>query len=108
MSQDEGEDLERLLILVAGPWAESFRLLVSLWPQAAKSAGAAQRLKRWAELSGLPPSEVHRLSGPLLSGEICRADGTVDPEAALIVRGAFGAALEALEARQKRRKTGGS
>lgn len=100
------DDLERLLFLVEGADAPIYRRLVSLWVFAAQ-ATPAKRLAKWAEVSGLPLSEVRRLSVPLITAGICNDDGSVNEQARQIVRGSFAAALEALEAsKPKGRKHG--
>jgi len=104
----EGDNLERFLFLVEGMDAASYRRLVSLWAVAAQ-ASSTKRLERWAQVSGLPLSEIRRLSVPLLAGGICKPDGTVEEQARQIVRGGFVAALEALEAsKPKGRKSSGT
>lgn len=64
---------------------EARRLVVS-WPLVPTELRDAAMLHAWSAASGVPLSRVQRLAQVLLRHELCRADGTVDPEALRVIQ----------------------
>ena len=61
------------------------RRLVLSWHLVDHAAPSAQVVRDWAEVAGLGVGDVQRCGRMLGAHEICRGDGTVDPEALRII-----------------------